>query len=226
MIRREELDLLPKEEFYLLEKRVRRLTAVREVKNLRGCAAIFHDDQHIGQPRRELQAEKHPSVDLAKRQEFRMKPVVDSLEGNMLIHPLTTPVVEVNAQADQARATFWSIGLEGLSKYREQPMGIFSLGMVPGNHIVENDEWRILTGGWQRTTKNELHAGWITDMQPTNTRPPLTPEQDRARLGKYAYQADTMRQPVPEPPAPDTFEKYPGDDNMSWLLANLEKHTL
>lgn len=223
MISREDIDLLTEEELEALEKRVEKLTAIRQVKNLRGCAAIFHDDQHIGQIRRELQSELHPSVDLEKRREFRMKPVVDSLEGNMLIHPLTTPVIEVNDQVDQVRAAFWSVGLEGLSKFREQPMAIISLGMVPGNHILEQGEWRILTGGWQRTTKNELHSGWVTDMQPTNTRPPLTPEQDRAGLGKFAYQADEVRQPVPEPPRPDTFEKYPGDDNMSWTKANLEK---
>lgn len=221
MIQRADLDVLSQEEFEDLERRVKKLVAVRKVKNLRGCAAIFHDDQHIGQPRRELQAELHPSVHVEERERMRRTPVVDSLEGNMLIHPLTTPVIEVNDDAGQARATFWSIGIEGLSKHREKPMAIVSLGMVPGNHIVEKGEWRILAGAWQRTTKNELHAGWITDMQPTNTRPPLTPEEDRARLGRYAYQPDQVRAPVPEPPRPDTFSAFPGEDNLEWLKANL-----
>lgn len=223
MLSPESLENLSEEEFCRLEKRVQKLLAIHEIQNLRGCAAIFHDDQHIGQRRRELTVQHHPGVDSEKQRADRMTPVVDSLEGNMLIHPLTTPVIEVNDSCDQARATWWSIGIEGLSKFRETPMAIVSLGMVPGNYAVEDGEWRILCGGWQRTTKNEYHAGWVRDMQPTNTRPPLTPEQDRAFLGRYAYQKHELRQPVPEPPRPDTFDAYPGDINMEWTKRNLEK---
>ncbi|MBR2810043.1 MAG: hypothetical protein IKD69_01560 [Solobacterium sp.] len=223
MITMEELDLLSEEEFLEAEKTAAKLIAVWEVRNLRGRAAIFHDDQHIGQPRKELKAMEHPSFDAAGEIAFRMKPVVDSLEGNMLIHPLTTPVVEVNDDCTAARATFWSLGIEGLSKYRETPMAILSLGMVPGTHVKINGEWRILAGNWQRTTKNEYHAGWIDDMQVTNTRPPLTEEQDRAFLGKYAYQKDEKRQPVPVPPAPDTWQEYPEETDPSWQYCRLKK---
>lgn len=207
--------------FEALETRVERLLAAWEVQNLRGGAAIFHDDQHIGQKRREVQAVGHPAVDVAALQAFRMKAVVDSLEGNMLIHPLTSPVVEVNADATQARAVFWSLGVEGLSKFREEPMAIISLGMVPGNHVRMNGEWRILSGAWQRTTKNEYKKGWVRDMQQTNTRPPLTPEQDRNFLGKYAYRKDETRKPSPEPPRKDTFEQFPEETDMNWLYVNL-----
>ena len=223
MITMEELDLLSEEEFLEAEKTAAKLIAVWEVRNLRGRAAIFHDDQHIGQPRKELKAMEHPSFDAAGEIAFRMKPVVDSLEGNMLIHPLTTPVVEVNDDCTAARATFWSLGIEGLSKYRETPMAILSLGMVPGTHVKIDGEWRILAGNWQRTTKNEYHAGWIDDMQVTNTRPPLTEEQDRAFLGKYAYQKDEKRQPVPVPPAPDTWQEYPEETDPSWQYCRLKK---
>lgn len=223
MIDRQDLELLTEEELSALEGRVQRLLAVWQVKNLRGCAAIFHDDQHIGQPRRELSVQHHPAVDSAKIKKNRMKPVVDSLEGNMLIHPLTTPVIEVNEACTQARAVWWSMGIESLSKFRETPMAIISLGMVPGNHVVEDGQWRILCGGWQRTTKNEYHRGWVKDMQPTNTRPPLSMEQDRAFLGRYAYRMDEIRRPVPEPPKPDTFTRYPGETNLDWTKANLEE---
>lgn len=216
-----ELENLNTEEFAALELTVDKLIAAWEIKNLRGSAAIFHDDQHIGQQRRELQAVKHPSVDVEGLKAFRTKAVVDSLEGNMLIHPLTTPVVEVSDDLKQGRAVWWSIGIEGLSKFRETPVAIVSLGMVPGNHIVEDGEWRILSGAWQRTTKNEYHAGWVDDMQPTNTRPPLTPEQDRNFLGKYAYFKDECRKPSPEPPHKDTFEKFPDETSMDWLYTNL-----
>ncbi len=212
---------LSEEEFEELELRVEKLLSVWEIKNLRGQAAIFHDDQHIGEARRELMALKHPSFDVEGEMEFRAKPVVDSLEGNSLIHPLTTPIIEVNDDCTKARALWWSIGVEGLSKFREQPMAIISLGMVPGTHVKEDGEWKILSGAWQRTTKNEYHKGWVHDMQPTNTRPPLTPEEDRNFLGKYAYQKDEVRKPVPEPPRKDTWQQFPDETDDSWMYINL-----
>jgi hypothetical protein len=217
----EELDSLSEEELAQLERRVEKLLAVWEIKNLRGQAAIFHDDAHIGEKRRELHSLKHPSVDVEGLIKFRATAVVDSLEGNSLIHPLTTPVIEVNDDCTKARAVWWSLGVEGLSKFREQPMAIISLGMVPGTHIKEGGEWRILSGAWQRTTKNEYHQGWVRNMEPTNTRPPLTKEQDRNFLGKYAYQKDEVRKAAPEPPRKDTWEQFPDEAENSWLYINL-----
>mgnify|MGYP000646421867 FL=1 len=60
-------------------------------------------------------------------------------------------------------------------------------------------------------------------MEPTNTRPPLTPEQDRAMLGKYAYQKDEVRKPAPEPPHDDTWEVWPDETDQSWQFINLEE---
>ena len=222
-IRESDLDLLTEEEFDQLEAEVNRLISVWKIQNLRGNAVIFHDDQHIGEKRRELNSVKHPSVDVEALYAFRNKPVVDNLSGNMLAHPITTPVIEVNKENNKARGVWWSIGIEGLSKFQEIPVPIVSIGMVPGAHIVEDNEWRILWGAWQRTTKNDYHAGWINNMIPTNTRPPLTPEQDRAMLGKYAYQKDEVRKPVPEPPHKDTWEQFPDETDQSWLTVNLVK---
>ena len=215
------IDALTDEEFEGLYHRVEKLLSVWEICNLRGQAATFHDDQHIGEPRRELKALKHPSFDVEGEMAFRAKAVVDSLEGNSLIHPLTTPIIEVNEDCTKARAVWWSLGVEGLSKFRELPMAIISLGMVPGTHVKEDGEWRILSGAWQRTTKNEYHKGWVHSMEPTNTRPPLTPEHDRNFLGKYAYQKDEVRKAAPEPPTKDTWKKFPDETVMDWMYTNL-----
>jgi hypothetical protein len=222
MITAEDLAGLEDAEFEELEREVARLRAAWEIKNLRGQAAIFHDDQHLGEKRRELRALGHPSADA----EVLMKappPVVDSLEGNSLIHPLTTPIIEVDENSARARAVWWSIGVEGLSKFREPPMAIISLGIVPGTHVKDDGEWRILSGAWQRTTKNEYNAGWVHSMERTNTRPPLTEEQDRNFLGRYAYRKDTVRQPVPEPPRPDTWTMFPEETDDTWLTLNLDE---
>ena len=220
-IKLSDFDLLSDEEFAALERRIEQELSVWEIQNLRGQAATFHDDQHIGEQRRELKALKHPSFDVAGEMAFRAKAVVDSLEGNSLIHPLTTPVIEVDEENCKARAVWWSIGVEGLSKFREHPMAIISLGMVPGTHVKEDGEWKILSGAWQRTTKCEYHKGWVHSMEPTNTRPPLTPEQDRNFLGKYAYQKDEVRKAAPEPPRKDTWTQFPDETCNDWLYVNL-----
>lgn len=217
----EDLEGITEEELEELERRTERLISVWKIQNLRGNAAIFHDDQHIGEARRELHARRHPGADLEGLERLRRTPVVDSLEGNMLIHPLTTPIIEVDKENRRARALWWSIGIEGLSRYREKPTAIFSLGMVPGVHIVEDGEWRILWGAWQRTTKNEYHAGWVRSMIPTNTRPPLTPEEDRERMGKYAYRREEVRRPVPEPPSVRTWEEFPDEMDPGWMYVHL-----
>jgi hypothetical protein len=212
------------DEFRELEHELQRLTSIWEIQNLRGHAAVFHDDQHLGERRRQLRALRHPSVDVEAIQKIP-EPVVDSLEGNSLIHPLTTPIIEIDDGNDRARAVWWSIGVEGLSKFRETPMAIVSLGMVPGTHVREDGEWRILSGAWQRTTKNEYHAGWVRSMEPTNTRPPLTEEQDRNFLGRYAYRKDEVRRPVPEPPRSDTWKMFPTETDDSWLTLNLVRRS-
>ena len=219
----EDLDLLSDEEFEQMESTVNRLLSCVEVQNMRGCAAIFWDDQRIGEKRHELMALKHPSVNVEAEMKFRAKPVVDSLEGNSLVHPLTTPVIVVDETNTKCRSLWRSIGVEGLSKYREKPTAIVSLGSVPGANVVEEREWKRLWGAWLRLTKNEYHAGWVESMIPTNTRPPLTPEQDRAMLGKYAYQKDEVRKPVPEPPTEDTWQRWPDETSQDWQFTGLEE---
>jgi len=167
----EVLSGLTDEAFAELEARVEKMLSVWEIKNLRGQAATFHDDQHIGEPRRELKALKHPSFDVEGEMAFRAKAVVDSLEGNSLIHPLTTPIIEVDETCTKARAVWWSLGVEGLSKFREQPLAIISLGMVPGTHVKEDGNGKSSPAhgrGLQRT--NIIRAGYTAWSQPTQDR--------------------------------------------------------
>lgn len=155
----EDFDLLTDEEFEALELEVGRLTSCWMVSNMRGGSAIYWDDQRIGEKRHEYMALKHPSVNVEAEMAFRNKAVVDSLEGNSLIHPLTTPVIVVDKTNTKCRSVWRSIGVEGLSKFRETPAAIVSLGSVPGANVVEDGEWKRLWGAWLRLTKNEYHAG-------------------------------------------------------------------
>ena len=217
----EDLDCLSDEEFETLEREVSRLTACWQISNMRGASAIYWDDQHIGEKRHEFMTLKNTSVDVEAEMAFRRKAVVDSLEGNSLVHPLTTPVIVVDQTCTKARCVYRSFGVEGLSKFRETPTAIISIGSVPGANVVEDGEWKRLWGAWLRLTKNEYHAGWVENMEPTNTRPPLTPEQDRAMMGRFAYQKDELRKRAPEPPHEDTWDAFPDECDPAWQFITL-----
>jgi hypothetical protein len=217
------MDDLSDEEVAALERTVAKLTAAWAVKNLQGLWVIYWDDQHVGEKRRPIRAMKHPSVDLDAITAFAMKPVVDNLEGNSLWRVLNSPVIVVNDDSTRARATFWSYGVEGLSKFREQPMAIWTIGVLAISYVKEDGEWRVLQQSWHRITKNNFHKSWVYDMLPTNTRPPLTAEQDRAFAGKDAYYPDEIRRAVPEPPADNTWDRFPDEADLSWINVNVQR---
>ena len=57
-----DLDSLTEKEFEKIELEIARLISAWQVQNMRGCAAVFWDDQRIGERRHELNAIKHPSI--------------------------------------------------------------------------------------------------------------------------------------------------------------------
>lgn len=138
----EDFDLLTDEEFEALEQEVGRLTSCWKVSNTRGGSAIYWDDQRIGEKRHEYMALKHPSVNVEAEMAFRNKAVVDSLEGNSLIHPLTTPVIVVDKTNTKCRAVWRSIGVEGLSKFREKPQAYH----ISRKAYRELTYWRMASG--------------------------------------------------------------------------------
>ncbi len=182
-----DLDILTSKELVKIENALDKLLVANEIQNIRGAMYRFHDDQHIGEPRREFYADKHPHLDFESIKRSRLIELVESLEGNTLIHPVMTPIIEVDETCNQARVVTSSLGYEGLSISREEPMAIWSAGYIPSTFVKQDMEWRLLSGKWQRTVKAKMEKGWVRDMQRSHMKPPLTEEQDKNFLGKYAY---------------------------------------
>ena len=59
-----ELRELPPDQLADWEKRLDLQLSVWEIRNLRGIFYRYHEDQHIGQKRRELYADELPGVDM------------------------------------------------------------------------------------------------------------------------------------------------------------------
>ena len=223
-ILREEIEAIPDEELDAFELELDRLLGAYACINMIGIGTWYHDDQHPGELQKNYDAAK-PGEERPAFIRTPDKVVIDSLEGNTLMQPRHTFVVEVSEDAAKARALSTGFGYEALSKFREEPMAIYSVGIVPGEFVFEDGEWRTVSGGWQRVIKTDREKGWVYDMQHTNTRPPLTPEEDANFLGKYAYKKDRKRVPVPAPPEKDSFVRYPeiGDDTWKYKYAPEEQ---
>ena len=138
-----------------------------------------------------------------------------------MIHPLTTPIIEVNDECTKARAVWWSLGVEGLSKFREKPMAIISLGMVPGTHVKEEGEWKILSGAWQRTTKNEYHKGCLQHGADKYKAAAYTGAGSEFS-GEICLSEGRGKKGVAEPPGKDTWKRFPEETSTEWIYTNLK----
>ena len=214
-ILREEIAAIPDEELDSFEHELDRLLGAYACINIIGIGTWYHDDQHPGELQKNYDAAK-PGEERPALIRTPDKVVIDSLEGNTLMQPRHTNVIEISADGTKARALNTGFGYEALAKFREEPMAIYSVGIVPWEFVFEEGEWRRFSGGWQRVIKTNLEKGWIYDMQHTNTRPPLSPEEDANFLGKYAYKKDRARKPLPAPPEKDTFERWPDLGDETW----------
>ena len=223
-ILREEIAAIPAEELDAFELELDRLLGAYACLNIIGIGTWYHDDQHPGELQKNYDA-RRPGEERPAFIRVPDKVVIDSLEGNSLMQPRHTNVIQVSPDGTKARALNTGFGYEALSKYRETPMAIYSVGIVPWEFVHEEGEWRRVSGGWQRVIKANQEKGWIYDMQHTNTRPPLSDEEDANFLGKYAYRKDRARKPLPAPPEPDTFERFPelGDDGWKFKYAPEER---
>ena len=221
---REEIAAIPEEELDSFELELDRLLGAYDCLNMIGIGTWYHDDQHPGELQKNYDAAK-PGEERPAFIRTPDKVVIDSLEGNTLMQPRHTPVIQVSGDGTKARALTVGFGYEALAKFRETPMAIYSVGIVPGEFVKQDGEWRTVSGGWQRVIKTDKEKGWVYDMQHTNTRPPLTPEEDANFLGRYAYKKDRARKPLPAPPEPDSFVQYPelGDDSWKYKYAPEEK---
>lgn len=227
------LDSLSEEEFRNLEVAVDKLLAVWHIKSAIANDDNWHDDQRIAQKRRiggwprkyltgpGLAAPPAPPPAPPAASGPQLPPIA-SLEGNALIHGPTTWVFEFNEDATMVRILYWTFGIEGLAQEREKPAAVVSLMRCAATMARVNGTWQGGGGGvFSRTTKNDHPQDWVHHMRPTATRPPMSDEDDRKRIGKYAYRPFEVRDCVPAAPEPDTWQKYPDFMDARWALANL-----
>jgi hypothetical protein len=189
------------------------------IQNLASRYQYLHQPKTMAQTF-ELFAQRTPGVlvaisggieeGLERVRAFWTKPSAIPLQGVMLEHQLTTPLIQIAADGCTAKAVWMSPGHETVP------------GLLPGGHWVwgryaidfvkEDSEWKIWHLWYYPTFRTRYDRDWTEG--PEAPSPSLAAHRARhptSRPMPYMnlYTRDSVRDMVPAPPEPyDSFEDY------------------
>lgn len=205
-----------------LEHELARERAVREIQNLMGRYTVNHTPATVHQAV-EFFALELPDVsaevgnlgvyvgEAGIRELFGDRLPMEP-KGNLLLHYLATPMIEVAADGNSARGVWRSPGVEAVrAPDGAQPVALCSFGAYAVDFVRIGGTWKIHHLQWFRTIKSSFAEGWVKDLSVTRTEP--APESPNVRPSTYdnPYTPDGVQQPVP--PCPSPYETY---DGFSW----------
>jgi hypothetical protein len=202
-----------------LEREVARAKDYIAIQNLASRYQYYHQPKTMAKTF-DLFARETPGVlvaisggveeGLERIEAFWTKPSTIPIEGVMLEHQLTTPLIEVAEDGQTAKAVWMSPGHETVP------------GLLPGGHWVwgryaidfvkEGGQWKIWRLWYYPTFRTRYERDWVEG--PEAPAPALAEHRAKyppSRPMPYVnlYTRDSVREMVPAPPEPyDTFEAY------------------
>jgi hypothetical protein len=207
-----------------LEQELARLDAVRAVQNLMGRYTVNFSPKYMHRAL-DFYALDRPdvSVEIADRgvyvgaealrklfgTQFAM-----SLNGNLLVHYLATPMIEVAADGGSARGVWRSPGIEAVVPAAGgKPVPLWSFGAYAVDFIRQNSSWKILHLHWFRTIKCSYEKAWVDDLSMAYTG--RLPDSPGLLPTTYhnPYTPETIQQPVPPCPPP-----YESMTDAAWMV--------
>ena len=215
-------DLL--ERIALLEHKLARQEAVNAVQNVMGAYTVNFSPKRMHQAL-DFYALDRPDVSVeigdrgvyvgeaALRQLFCTQFTM-SLKGNMLIHYLTTPMIEVSADGESARGVWRSPGIEAVvPRDGAAPVPLWSFGTYAVDFLKYGEQWKILHLHWFRIIKCSYQKGWVEDLSMAfSGKLPDGPE-----LGVTTYHNPYTPEwtQAPVPPCPPPYKKITTADWMT-----------
>ena len=200
-------------ELAALKHEMFRLRAVTEIQNLMGAYTVNHVPKNM-HDHVELFAMEMDDVSVAVGdrgvfvgpeavrglfgQSFRM-----DLKGNMLIHYLATPMIEVAGDGKTAKGVWRSPGIEAVVfPGDDSPTPLWSFGAYAVDFIHVGGRWKIWHLHWIRTIKCRVAEGWVDDLSMAFGGP--LPDAPDVRPPTYhnPYTPDAVQESVPPCPRP------------------------
>ena len=206
-----------------LEAQLARVDAARELHNLMGRYTVNFSPQYMHRAL-DFYALDRPdvSVEIADRgvyvgaetlrklfgAQFAM-----SLKGNLLIHYLATPMIEVARDGQSAKGVWRSPGIEAVVPATGgKPGALWSFGTYAVDFIRVREAWKILHLHWFRIVKCSYEAGWVDDLSMTYTgKLPNSPDIQPSSYHN-PYTPETIQEPIP--PCPQPYDTMTGADWM------------
>jgi SnoaL-like domain len=136
-----------------------------------------------------------------------------SLAGNLLIHYLATPMIEVAADGESARGVWRSPGIEAVVPAGGgRPVPLWSFGAYAVDFIRQGADWKILHLHWFRTIKCSYEQAWVDDLSMTHTGRLPGGTAVQATTYHNPYTPESVQEPVP--PCPPPYESMTTPDWM------------
>jgi len=211
-----------------LEGRIARLEAVHEIQNLMGRYSYWHT-ANMHRECLDLFAMKTPGV----RAEMmwgvydgpesleRLYPgfhawVDGDFKGVMHMHTLTTPVIEVAADRQTARATWIAPGHETMSfsadGQAQNPEAFWAWCKYGCDFVLEDGQWKIWHLHVYGIFLSPYGRSWVEQPEDMIDPPPMLDEHqpDRPPTTHWQYRPDRVYINEPAPPSP--YNSFPAGE--------------
>jgi hypothetical protein len=207
-------------ELAALKHEIFRLNAVREIQNLMGAYTVNHLPKNM-HDHVELFAMHMPDVSVevgdrgvyvgpdALRTLFG-KQFVMELKGNLLIHYLATPMIEVAGDGKTAKGVWRSPGIEAVRPADGgKPVPLWSFGAYACDFIYHESRWKIWHLHWFRVVKCTFADGWVDDLSMAYGGKLAGSPDLRPMTYHNPYTPETIQESVP--PCPTPYETWEDD---------------
>jgi hypothetical protein len=207
-----------------LELQVSRQDAVHAVQNLMGRYTVNFSPKYMHRALDFYALDRSDvSVEIADRGVYVGAEALRKLfaaqfamssKGNLLIHYLATPMIEIAADAQSAKGVWRSPGIEAVvPPGGGKPVPLWSFGTYAVDFIRRESEWKILHLHWFRIVKCSYEQGWVDDLSMTYTgKLPDSPDLLPTTYHN-PYTPETVQEPIPPCPAP--FESM---TDAGWMV--------
>ncbi len=156
-----------------LEARIARLESIAEIGNLQGRYNHYLQTGQVRDKLGELFALDTPGVaaEMADSglwhgregvvQLFRHLGTKYSMPGALMVHLLTTPVIEVAADNHTAKGMWNSFGTNTYINDDGQLEAMWQAGKYDITFVREGGKWKYLTFQWYVIFRTPYHEGWV-----------------------------------------------------------------
>ena len=209
-----------------LFRKIRKLTAYREIQNLMGRLTASLNFQRADELLSYFALDRNDvCLEYADEGVFEGREAVEAVVRDIIVKPLapgymldmqlTTPMIEVADDGLTAKGLWWCPGISAEPSEGSDPQAIWNWGMTGADFILEGTEWKVWHLHYFRFIRCDYHKGWTEDTSMANRL--NTPMHPLSRPTTYhnPYTPLSVRDGIPACPRP--YVSYEESDR-NWML--------